>query len=53
MEKSVITVNANDSMLDAINLLRQNDILMLPVMKKDKLLVAPILDWGQSFEGIS
>ena len=26
MEKSVITANANDSMLDAINLLKQNDI---------------------------
>ena len=37
MDKSVITVNANDSMLDAINLLKQNDIRMLPVMKKDKL----------------
>jgi acetoin utilization protein AcuB len=37
MSKNVITVDINDSMSDAIKLLKENDIKMLPVMKKDKL----------------
>ena len=48
MEKSVITVNENDSMLDAINLLRQNDIRMLPVMKKDRPLGSDKKDKGNA-----
>jgi acetoin utilization protein AcuB len=37
MSKPAITVDANDSMNDAIKLLKQNDIKMLPVMEKGKL----------------
>jgi acetoin utilization protein AcuB len=37
MSKNVITVNIKDSMQDAIKLLKENDIKMLPVMKKGKL----------------
>jgi len=37
MSKNVITVDINDSMQDAIKRLKENDIKMLPVMKKDKL----------------
>ena len=37
MSKDVITVDVNDSMQDAMRLLREHDIRMLPVMKKDRL----------------
>jgi len=37
MSKTVITVDINDSMQDAMKLLRENAIPMLPVMKKNKL----------------
>lgn len=37
MSKKVITINAADSMQDAIRLLKENKIRMLPVMKKEKL----------------
>lgn len=37
MSKNVITVDINDSMQDAIKQLKENDIKMLPVMKKGKL----------------
>ena len=37
MSKNVITVDVNESLLDAIKLLKQNDIGRLPVMKKGKL----------------
>jgi len=37
MSKKVITIDENGSMQDAINLIKQNKINMLPVMKKDKL----------------
>jgi acetoin utilization protein AcuB len=37
MSKNVITVDVNDSMPDATKLLKENDIRMLPVMKKGKL----------------
>jgi len=37
MSKNVIAVDINDSMSDAIKLLKENDIKMLPVMKKGKL----------------
>ena len=37
MSKNVITVDINDSMQDAIKQLKENDIKMLPVMKKDRL----------------
>ena len=37
MSKNVITIGANESLLDAIKLLQQNDIGRLPVMKKGKL----------------
>ncbi len=37
MSKQVITIDANDSMNDAIKLLKKHDIKMLPVMKKGKL----------------
>jgi acetoin utilization protein AcuB len=37
MSKNVITVNTDDSMEDAIKLLKEHNIKMLPVMKKDKL----------------
>ena len=37
MSKKVITVDANDSMRDAMKLLKEHDIRMLPVMKKGKI----------------
>ena len=37
MSQPVITVEASDSMLNAVNLLKDHDIRMLPVMKKGKL----------------
>src|SRR5210317_259382 len=37
MSKDVITIDVNDSMHDAIKLMKQNDIRMLPVVKKGKL----------------
>ena len=37
MSKNIITVNENDSMQDAMKLLKEHDIHMLPVMKKGKL----------------
>ena len=37
MSKSVITTDVNDSMENAIRLLKEHDIKMLPVMKKNKL----------------
>ena len=37
MSKNVITVDANDSMFDAAKTMKENDIRMLPVMKKGKL----------------
>jgi acetoin utilization protein AcuB len=37
MSRNVITVAPDDSMLDAVNLLRQQHIRMLPVMKAGKL----------------
>ena len=37
MSKNVIAADINDSMSEAIRLLKENDIKMLPVMKKDKL----------------
>ena len=37
MSKQVITIDADDSMHDAIHLLKKHDIKMLPVMKKGKL----------------
>lgn len=37
MSKNVITVDANDSMSDATKIMKENDIRMLPVMKKGKL----------------
>lgn len=37
MSKNIITVDENDSMHDAMKLLKENDIRMLPVMKKGKL----------------
>jgi len=37
MSKNVITVDENDSMHDAMKLLKEHDIRMLPVMKKGKL----------------
>jgi len=37
MSKKVITVDVNDSIMDATNLLKKNEIRMLPVMKKGKL----------------
>jgi acetoin utilization protein AcuB len=37
MKKQVITIDANDSMHDAIHLLKKHDINMLPVMEKGKL----------------
>lgn len=38
MSKNVITADENDSMRDAMSLLKENDIRMLPVMKKGKLI---------------
>jgi acetoin utilization protein AcuB len=37
MSKEVVTIDANESMQEAIKRLRENDIMMLPVMKKGKL----------------
>jgi len=37
MSKKVVTIDENDSMQDAINLIKQHKINMLPVMKKEKL----------------
>ena len=37
MSKEVITVDAEDNMLDTIKVIKENDIRMLPVMSKDKL----------------
>jgi acetoin utilization protein AcuB len=37
MSKNVVTVDANGSMQDAMNLLKKHDIRMLPVIKKGKL----------------
>ena len=37
MSKDAITVDINDSMQDATKLLKENDIRMLPVMKRGKL----------------
>lgn len=37
MSKNVITVDANDTMQDALTLLREHRIRMLPVMKKNRL----------------
>ncbi len=37
MSKNVVTVNADDSMHDAMELLKKNNIRMLPVMKKGRL----------------
>jgi acetoin utilization protein AcuB len=37
MSKKVITIDADDSMQNAISLLKENKIRMLPVTKKDKL----------------
>jgi len=37
MSKKIITVDVNDSMQDAMKLLKEHEIRMLPVMKKDKL----------------
>ncbi|MFP4036922.1 MAG: CBS and ACT domain-containing protein [Desulfobacteraceae bacterium] len=37
MKKDIITVDANDSMLEAINLLKKHDIMMLPVMRNGEL----------------
>jgi len=37
MSRNIITVDENDSMHDAMKLLKENDIHMLPVLKKGKL----------------
>ena len=37
MSKNIITIDENDSMQDAMKLLKEHDIRMLPVMKKGKL----------------
>jgi acetoin utilization protein AcuB len=37
MSKDVITIDVNDSMQNAVRLLKDHKIRMLPVMKKDKL----------------
>ena len=37
MNKDVITVNINESLIDAVKLLKHNDIGRLPVMKKGKM----------------
>ena len=37
MNRNIITVDANESMLDAINLLKKHDVLMLPVMRNGEL----------------
>lgn len=38
MSKKVVTIDENDSMQDAINLIKEHKINMLPVMKKGKLI---------------
>jgi acetoin utilization protein AcuB len=38
MSKTIITINIDDSMQDAIKLLKENKIRMLPVLKKGKLM---------------
>jgi len=37
MNKNVITVDVNESMLDAINLIKKHEILMVPVMRNGEL----------------
>jgi len=37
MSKNVITVDAEDSMMNAIDLLKKNNFRMLPVIHKEKL----------------
>ncbi len=37
MSKNVITIDADDAMKDAMRLLKEHDIRMLPVMKNDRL----------------
>jgi acetoin utilization protein AcuB len=37
MSKNIVTVDVNDSMMDATKKLKENDIRLLPVMKKGKL----------------
>ncbi|MCF8061314.1 MAG: CBS and ACT domain-containing protein [Deltaproteobacteria bacterium] len=37
MNRNIITVDANESMLDAINLLKKHDMLTLPVMRNGEL----------------
>ena len=37
MSKKVVIIDENDSMQDAINLIKQHKINMLPVMKKGNL----------------
>ena len=37
MSRNVVTIDANDSMQDAMKLLKEHDIRMLPVMKNGKL----------------
>lgn len=37
MNRNIITVDANESMLDAINLIKKHDMLMLPVMRNGEL----------------
>lgn len=37
MSTDVITINVNGSMIDALKLLKQHNIRMLPVMEKGKL----------------
>jgi len=37
MSKDVITVSVNDSLIDAVKLLKHNDIGRLPAMKKGKM----------------
>jgi acetoin utilization protein AcuB len=37
MSKKLITADINDTMMDAVKLLKKHKILMLPVMKKGKL----------------
>lgn len=37
MSKKVVAIGENDSMQDAINLIKQHKINMLPVMKKGRL----------------
>ena len=37
MSREVVTINVNNSMVDATRKLKEHHISMLPVMKKDKL----------------